>query len=85
MAGAFTRAYAGQPGLEAVYPATVENSAGELTNILRAGYPTAAGFFGNHRLHHSRNDDMRCVSADLVRPPSEALRAALAEILGASA
>ena len=85
VAGAFTRAYAGQPGLEAVYPATVENSAGELTNILRAGYPTAAGFFGNHRLHHSRNDDMRCVSTDLVRPPSEALRAALAEILGASA
>lgn len=85
VADAFTRAYTGQPGLEAVYPATVENSAGELTNILRAGYPTAAGFFGNHRLHHSRNDDMRCVSADLVRPPSEALRAALAEILGAGA
>lgn len=78
---AFGRAFAGQPGLETVYPATVENSAGELTNILRAGYPTAAGFFGAHRFHHSRNDDMRCVSGDLVRPVSEALRAALAEVL----
>jgi hypothetical protein len=79
--GAFGRAFAGHPGLEAVYPATVENAAGELTNILRAGYPAAAGFFGNHMFHHSRNDDMRCVSGDLVRPVSEALRAALAEIL----
>lgn len=79
---AFGRAFAGQPGLEAVYPATVENSAGELTNILRAGYPSAAGFFGAHRFHHSRNDDMRCVSGELVRPVSDALRAALAEVLG---
>ncbi len=83
VADAFTRAYAGQPGLEAVYPATVGNSAGELTNILRAGYPSAAGFFGAHRFHHSRNDDMRCVSADLVRPVAGGLRVALAEILAA--
>ena len=81
LAGAFGRAFAGHPGLEAAYPATVENSAGELTNILRAGYPSAAGFFGNHRFHHSRSDDLRCVSGDMVRPVSEALRAALAEIL----
>jgi len=77
----FARAFAGQPGLEAPYPATVENSAGELTNILKAGYPSAAGFFGNHRFHHSRNDDLRCVSGALVRPVSEALRRALAEVL----
>lgn len=81
VAPAFGRAFAGHPGLEAVYPATVENSAGELTNILRAGYPNAAGFFGNHRFHHSRNDDLRCVTGALVRPVSEALRAALADIL----
>lgn len=81
VADAFTRAFAGQPGLEALYPATVENAAGELTNILRAGYPSAAGFFGNHRFHHSRNDDLRCVSGSLVRPVSEALRRALADIL----
>ena len=81
IADSFARAYAGQPGLEAVYPATVENSAGELTNILKAGYPSAAGFFGNHKFHHSRNDDLRCVTGALVRPASEALRRALAEIL----
>lgn len=78
---AFSRAFAGHAGLDAAYPATVENAAGELTNILKAGYPSAVGFFGNHRFHHSRNDDMRCVSGALVRPVSEALRAALAEIL----
>ncbi|MBU2383821.1 MAG: hypothetical protein KJ861_14575, partial [Alphaproteobacteria bacterium] len=78
----FRRAFAGQPGLEAVYPATVEGSAGELTNILRAGH-RAAGFFGNHRFHHSRRDDLRCVSGTLVRPASEALRRALAEVLAA--
>jgi hypothetical protein len=81
IAGVFERAYSGQPGLEAVYPATIENAAGELTNILKAGYPSAAGFFGNHRFHHSRNDDMRCVSGALVRPASEALRTAMADIL----
>ncbi|MBU2168129.1 MAG: hypothetical protein KKF88_09855 [Alphaproteobacteria bacterium] len=77
----FARAFAGQPGLEAPYPATVANSAGELTNILRAGYPDAVGLFGAHRFHHSRRDDMGCVSGALVRPVSEALRRALAEIL----
>lgn len=81
IAPAFRRAFAGQPGLEAVYPATVENSAGELTNILRTGYPSAAGFFGTHRFHHSRGDDLRCVSGEMVRPVSEALRTALADIL----
>ncbi len=81
VADSFGRAFAGHPGLEAPYPATVENSAGELTNILKAGYPSAAGFFGNHRFHHSRNDDLRCVSGALVRPVSEALRRALADIL----
>lgn len=85
VADAFRRAFAGQPGLEAVYPATVENSAGELTNILRAGYPHAAGFFGNHRFHHSRNDDLRCVTGALVRPTSQALRDALADILSTGA
>ena len=78
---AFRRAFAGLPGHEAVYPATVANAAGELTNILAAGYGSAAGFFGNHRFHHSRNDDLRCVSGALVRPASEALRAALVDIL----
>lgn len=79
--GPFRRAFAGQPGLEAAYPASVGSSAGELTNILRAGYARAAGLFGAHRFHHSQKDDMRCVSGDLVRPVSEALRRALAEIL----
>jgi len=81
IADTFARAFAGQPGLEAPYPATVANAAGELTNILKAGYPSAAGFFGNHRYHHSRNDDLRCVFGALVRPVSEALQRALGEIL----
>ena len=78
---AFCRGFARLPGQEAVYPATAANAAGELTNIIAAGYGSAAGFFGNHRFHHSRNDDLRCVSGELVRPASEALRATLLDIL----
>lgn len=54
-------AFKGQPGLEAAYPAEA-GAAGELSGILKAGYPAAAGMFGAHRYHHCREDDMRCVT-----------------------
>ena len=53
--------FAGQPGLEQAYPATVEASAGELTNILKAGYSPAVGVFGGHRHHHAPTDGLNCV------------------------
>jgi hypothetical protein len=52
-------AFAGAPGLEAAYPAR-EGVAGELGNILAAGY-RAIGMFGAHRFHHTALDGMSCV------------------------
>lgn len=59
-------AFAGLPGLEAAYPAN-GNAAGELANIVAAGY-AAAGIVGAHRYHHTVEDDVRCVDPALVRP-----------------
>lgn len=57
--------FAGEPGLEAAYSAS-QGSAGELGDIVAAGYPRFAGIFGAHRFHHSIDDDSRTVSAPLV-------------------
>ena len=62
--------FAGHPGLEAPY-SSEKLSAGELNEIIAAGYAPAAGVFGVHRYHHVAEDDARCVS-----PASIALTAA---------
>lgn len=54
--------FAGHAGLEAPWT-TDELTAGELTEIVAAGYAPAAGVFGVHRYHHVAEDDARCVSA----------------------
>jgi len=69
---ALKAAFAGQPGLENPYAADPERAAGELGSILKAGYDPAMGIFGAHRFHHTRNDDLRCVSPGLVPPVVEA-------------
>jgi hypothetical protein len=53
-------AFSGAPGLEAAYDAG-GGAAGELTNVLSAGYRDAIGMFGAHRFHHTAMDDMSCV------------------------
>lgn len=74
-------AFKGLAGLEAAYPAE-SGTAGELTGIIKAGYPAAVGLFGAHRYHHCREDDMRCV----VPPPIAAIaKAARTLIEGALA
>ena len=65
-------AFAGQPGLEQTYPVDPKQVAGELASIVSAGYDPAMGIFGVHRFHHSRGDDLRCVSAALIPPVAEA-------------
>ena len=65
---ALKAAMAGLPGLENPYPADPKMAAGELGSILQAGYPRAMGIFGSHRLHHARNDDLRCVSPSFIPP-----------------
>jgi hypothetical protein len=76
-------AFAGQPGLEQVYPADPGQAAGELGNILRAGYDPAIGVFGAHRFHHARSDDLRCVDPTLIQPVAEAFTQVIASALGA--
>lgn len=66
-------AFAGLAGLEAAYPAS-KGGQGEAASILAAGYASIAGIFGNHRFHHSANDDARCVDEALVLPVIAACR-----------
>lgn len=54
--------FAGQPGIEMAYPSS-EGTAGELSEVVKAGYPRHAGVFGAHRHHHAASDDMSTVVA----------------------
>ena len=65
--------FRGLSGLEAPYSSD-DLSAGELSNVLAAGYSNVAGIFGVHRFHHVREDDARCVSADAVAETSLAFQ-----------
>lgn len=67
------RLFAGLAGLESPYPSD-RLSAGELTAIIAAGYPSVAGVFGVHRFHHVDGDDARCVDAASVAAATAALR-----------
>lgn len=73
-------AFAGEPGLEVPYPSDAF-SAGELTNILKAGYPSVVGVFGAHRFHHTRDDDARCVSAASVARALDGFQRLLGSVL----
>ncbi|WP_411287662.1 hypothetical protein [Phenylobacterium sp.] len=75
-------AFAGLPGLEQVYPALQRSAAGELGNVLKAGYEPAIGIFGGHRFHHARSDDLRCVSPDLAVPVAEAFADVIESAVG---
>lgn len=75
------RAFKGLVGLEAVYPADRANAGGELVNVIEAGYASAIGEYGAHRFFHTRGDDMRCVSGELVSPVLSAYRTVLAACL----
>lgn len=73
------RQFEGQPGLEAAYSSD-SLSAGELTNILAAGYFNAVGIFGAHRFHHAREDDERCVDARAAGEVARSLRRLLEQL-----
>ncbi|WP_432769848.1 hypothetical protein [Sphingopyxis sp.] len=67
------RLFAGLAGLETPYSSD-KLSAGELTAIIAAGYPSVAGIFGVHRFHHVEGDDARCVDAAAVANTTAAFR-----------
>jgi hypothetical protein len=69
---ALAEAFAGLPGLERPYPSDPKQAAGELASIIAAGYDPAMGVFGSHRFHHTRSDDLRCVSPALIPPVVDA-------------
>ena len=72
------RLFKGLAGLEGPYPSD-KLSAGELTAIIAAGYPSVAGVFGVHRFHHVVDDDERCIDASSVADTTEAFRNLLLE------
>lgn len=74
-------AFAGQPGLEEPYPES-RGAAGELGEILKAGYPAAAGVFGGHRFHHAAIDDDRALHPPLVEAAAMGAAQFLKTVLG---
>lgn len=74
------QAFSGHAGYEAPYPSTAL-AAGELVEILAAGYPSAAGVFGVHRFHHVAEDDARCVSATSVAETAAAFQRFLGKVI----
>jgi hypothetical protein len=74
-------AFKGITGLEATYVADRTTAGGELVNVIDAGYKTMIGLYGGHRYFHTQEDDLRCVSGNLVYPVADAFRAALAACL----
>jgi len=73
--------FAGLPGLEAVYTANVDNTAGELSEVLRAGYTRVFGAFGAHRYHHAEADRPSATSGAILQAAAYGFVAALQEIL----
>lgn len=66
--------FRGQAGLESAYPLTPDTAAGELKEIISAGFKTAIGAFGAHRYHHTLQDRMNCTDGSLVAGPLVAFR-----------
>ncbi|MCA3757436.1 MAG: hypothetical protein IM669_07925, partial [Phenylobacterium sp.] len=73
--------FAGEAGLEAPLPAGPA-AAGELAEILKAGYPAAFGVFGAHRFHHTILDDARCLDPAFVERLLPRFQAAILKALG---
>jgi hypothetical protein len=72
--------FAGHAGLEMPYSCEVL-SAGELNEIIAAGYKSVAGVFGIHRFHHGAQDDQRCVSAASVAATAAAFQRLVERVL----
>lgn len=69
--------FAGQPGLEMPYTAD-QGTAGELTEIVKGGYPRLAGIFGAHRLHHAAGDNLSTIAPLPLAAAAQACRDLLA-------
>src|SRR3546814_14746077 len=68
--------FKGQPGMEMAYP-SAEGTAGELSEVIKAGYVRHAGIFGAHRHHPAVTDDLSTVTPDPLAAPDRGVRALL--------
>ncbi|WP_313436888.1 hypothetical protein [Novosphingobium sp.] len=71
-------AFAGLAGPETPYSSDFL-SAGELSEVIAAGYGTVAGVFGTHRYHHVAGGDARCVAAHNVAATAMAFQGLLTQ------
>lgn len=74
-----SRIFAGQPGYEAPVSSAVL-SAGELDEVIKAGYAPAAGVFGTHRFHHSEDDNAGCLDVRATILATAGFRSLLSEV-----
>ncbi len=69
-----------QPGLEAAYSSS-QGAAGELQEIVKAGYPRHAGIFGAHRQHHAASDTLETILPDALQAAASGCCALIASAL----
>jgi hypothetical protein len=72
--------FKGQPGAEMAYPSS-EGTAGELSEVIRAGYTRHAGIFGAHRHHHAATDILSTVAAEPLAATARGFRDLLSAIV----
>jgi hypothetical protein len=75
--------FAGQLGYEEPVSSAVL-AAGELEEVIKAGYAPAAGVFGIHRYHHVAEDDARCLHAPATIAAARGFRDLLKTVAGAT-
>lgn len=73
--------FAGQLGYEDPVSSAVL-SAGELDEVIKAGYAPAAGVFGIHRYHHVAEDDERCLEVPAAIAAAQGFRRLLEAVAG---
>lgn len=74
--------FKGQAGAEMAYP-SAEGTAGELAEVIRAGYSRHVGIFGAHRHHHAATDILSTVAAEPLAATARGFRDLLSAIVPA--
>src|SRR3546814_3146971 len=65
------------------YP-SAEGTAGELSEVIKAGYVRHAGIFGAHRHHHAVTDDLSTVTPDPLAATARGVRDLLSAVVSRS-
>jgi hypothetical protein len=68
--------FKGQPGLEMAY-SSADGAAGELAEVVKAGYLRHAGIFGAHRQHHAPSDTIDTISETPLVATAQGVRSLL--------